>query len=254
MRTTWKSNKLKIMSTSENNNNSDETEQPNLQKSSAENEKNRSATPPDVVGDSTPGAIADGETLTRDITEGRLSCFIGNGTSLTGELSFRQMARVDGHITGKVKSEKGTLIIGPSGQVDASVWVATAVINGTVNGDITTSEHLELKRTAKIVGNIRTPRLIMEDGAILEGNCSMLKAEEKSEIRQTKQFAPPTGATTANPATANAAAASVGTAANATAAKSNQILTRDNQLRDSKKPFETVGKNEESSKLTLEVI
>src|SRR6185369_3498816 len=90
---------------------------------------------------------------------------------------------VDGHLTGSVASDGGTLIVGTNGVVDANVSVASAMINGTVNGDIVATERLQLGRTAKVVGNIETPRLVLEDGAILEGGCSMIKARDAQESK-----------------------------------------------------------------------
>ena len=126
-------------------------------------------------------AISESDSMARDIKEGRLSGFVGHGTTLTGETEFHAMLRVDGHLIGTVASESGTLIIGTNGQVDANIMVAAAMINGTVNGDIVASEKLQLGRTARVMGNIHSPRLIVEEGAILEGSCSMLKARETQE-------------------------------------------------------------------------
>lgn len=129
-------------------------------------------------------AVSDSESMARDIKEGRLSGFVGNGTTLTGETSFQAMLRVDGHLTGRVTSESGTLIVGSTGRVDANILVAAAVINGTVNGDIVATEKLELGRTAQVLGNVQAPRLLIEDGALIEGSCSMIKAREALEQRK----------------------------------------------------------------------
>jgi cytoskeletal protein CcmA (bactofilin family) len=126
-------------------------------------------------------AISESESMARDIKEGRLSGFVGNGTVLTGETEFQAMLRVDGHLTGKVSSDTGTLIIGSTGLVDANVAVASALINGTVNGDIYASDKIQLGRTACVTGNIQTPRLIIEDGALFEGSCSMIKSRDALE-------------------------------------------------------------------------
>ena len=126
-------------------------------------------------------AISESDSMARDIKEGRLSGFVGHGTTLTGETQFQAMLRVDGHLVGTVTSDSGTLIVGTNGQVDANVAVAAAMINGTVNGDILATEKLQLGRTARVMGNIQAPRLIIEEGAILEGGCSMLRAMESSE-------------------------------------------------------------------------
>jgi cytoskeletal protein CcmA (bactofilin family) len=126
-------------------------------------------------------AITDSESMARDIKEGRLSGFVGHGTVLTGETNFEAMLRVDGHLMGTVASDSGTLLVGTNGQVDANISVAAAMVNGNVNGDIIATEKIQLGRTARVVGNITTPRLILEDGAVLEGSCSMVKAKEAQE-------------------------------------------------------------------------
>ena len=125
--------------------------------------------------------------MARDIKEGRLSGFVGHGTTLTGETDFHAMLRVDGHLVGTVSSESGTLIVGTNGQVDANVAVAAAMINGTVNGDILATEKLHLGRTARVLGNIQSPRLIVEEGAILEGGCSMVRAVETQQAAETAE-------------------------------------------------------------------
>ena len=125
--------------------------------------------------------VAESESIARDIKEGRLSGFVGHGTTLTGETSFQMMLRVDGHLSGSLTSEGGTLIVGSTGQVDANVSVGIANINGTVQGDVIATDRVQLGRTARVVGNIATPKLIIEDGAIFEGSCSMLKAVEAKE-------------------------------------------------------------------------
>jgi len=126
-------------------------------------------------------AISESDSMARDIKEGRLSGFVGHGTTLTGETQFQAMLRVDGHLIGTVSSETGTLIIGTNGKVEANILVAAAIINGSVHGDIVATEKLQLGRTARVLGNIQSPRLIVEEGAILEGTCSMLKARETQE-------------------------------------------------------------------------
>lgn len=136
--------------------------------------------------DSAPSsrAVTESESLARDIKEGLLSGFVGNGTTLTGEANFKGMLRVDGHLSGQVRSEGGTLIVGNNGQVDADIEVAIATIHGAVNGDITASQRLELGRAAKVNGNITTPSLIIEQGAVFEGSCRMFQQKDAQEKKQ----------------------------------------------------------------------
>jgi len=136
---------------------------------------------PQGEGVSPSRAVTESESLARDIKEGLLSGFVGNGTALTGEAIFKGMLRVDGHLSGQVKSEGGTLIVGNNGQVDADIEVAVATIHGTVNGDITASQRLELGRAAKVNGNIQTPSLVIEQGAVFEGSCKMVQLKAAAE-------------------------------------------------------------------------
>ena len=126
-------------------------------------------------------AMTESETLARDIKEGTLSGFVGGGTVVTGEANFKAMMRVDGHLSGRVSSTSGTLIVGANGKVDANIEVAVAVIHGTINGDIIATQRLELGRAAKVNGNIQTPSLIIEQGAIFEGSCKMLQMSQAAE-------------------------------------------------------------------------
>ena len=126
-------------------------------------------------------AMTESESLAKDIKEGTLSGFVGGGTVVTGEANFKAMMRVDGHLSGRVSSSSGTLIVGANGKVDANIEVAVAVIHGTINGDIIATQRLELGRAAKVNGNIQTPSLIIEQGAIFEGSCKMLQMSQAAD-------------------------------------------------------------------------
>jgi len=100
---------------------------------------------------------------------------------LNGEISFKDMLRVNGHIAGKVFSFNGTLIVDGSARVDASIDVAVAVISGTVNGDVIGHQRVELGPCAVINGSISTRSIAMKPGAIFHGACRMLKNENVGE-------------------------------------------------------------------------
>ena len=99
----------------------------------------------------------------------------GSDPELDGELSFKDLLRVNGHIRGKVQSERGTLIIADAATVDAQIDVGVAIISGEVNGDVYARERVELGHGAVINGNISTPLLSIKPGATFHGDCRMLK-------------------------------------------------------------------------------
>jgi cytoskeletal protein CcmA (bactofilin family) len=98
--------------------------------------------------------------------------FIGDVSKFTGEVQFKSMLRIDGHFSGHVTSSDGTLIVSDGAQLtEAVIDVAVAKINGTVEGDIRVSKELVLGRTASVTGEVSAPSLIVEEGALFNGNC-----------------------------------------------------------------------------------
>ena len=122
---------------------------------------------------SAPRAVTESEALARDLREGVVSGFVGAGTVVSGDAEFKGMLRIDGRFTGRVRSEKGSLIVSAGGVVEADIEVASAKINGTVIGDITATGRVEFGRSARVRGNIQTPALVIEEGAVFDGNCRM---------------------------------------------------------------------------------
>ena len=126
-------------------------------------------------------ALSESETIAREIKDGTLSGFVGSGTAITGEATFKSLLRIDGKFSGRVASPTGTLIVGAGGVVDANIEVSIATILGTVNGDIIATQRIELGRAGKLNGNIQTPSLMIEQGAVFEGSCKMIQQKAASE-------------------------------------------------------------------------
>lgn len=129
-------------------------------------------------------AVSETDALARGIKEGGVGGFVGGTSELSGEVRFRGMMRVDGHVSGRIISEDGTLIVSSGGRIDADVSVAVAKVNGTVTGDITAREKIELGRTAHVAGDLQTPALVVEQGAIFEGGCRMSAASAPSALKK----------------------------------------------------------------------
>ncbi|HXD32071.1 MAG TPA: polymer-forming cytoskeletal protein [Pyrinomonadaceae bacterium] len=166
--------------------NPNENEQPDKQDSSAYSTPRSYAPAQSVeakpaVEAGSSRALTESESLARDIKEGTLSGFVGSGTVVTGEASFKAMMRIDGQLSGRITSSGGTLVIGTNGRVDANIEVSVAQVHGTVNGDIIATQRLELGRSAKVSGNIQTPSLMIEQGAIFEGSCKMTAVTAAAE-------------------------------------------------------------------------
>ena len=106
---------------------------------------------------------------------------LGEGTELNGELSFTKGLRVDGVVKGKVRSE-AILEIGTAGKVDAEIEVRKVQIRGEFRGAIHATDRVEILKDGKVFGDIFTPCLIIEAGALFEGRCNMLEQKKSQDI------------------------------------------------------------------------
>jgi cytoskeletal protein CcmA (bactofilin family) len=99
------------------------------------------------------------------------STYLDLGTKISGKLHFEGTARIDGNIDGEIDGKEVT--IGEGAVATAQIRADSIIVSGKVKGDITATEKIELRPTAKIIGNITAPKVIVHDGAIFEGHCSM---------------------------------------------------------------------------------
>lgn len=111
---------------------------------------------------------------------GEVVGFIGKGMSFEGRLSFNDTVRIDGSFKGEIAGS-GTLVVGEGGAVEGDVSVGTAIITGEVKGKLDAAARVELQSPGKMFGDIKTPNLIIGEGAFFEGNCIMVK-KEKAEV------------------------------------------------------------------------
>jgi len=104
--------------------------------------------------------------------KGELNGFLDRGASFKGELEFEDTMRIDGRFNGKIIS-KNELIVGESATIEGDIQVGRIAISGTVIGKIVAAQKVEIHRNGKVYSDIDTPALIIEDGAIFQGNCVM---------------------------------------------------------------------------------
>jgi len=101
-----------------------------------------------------------------------IDTLIGGGSVIQGSLEFTGGLRVDGHIKGGVSAQdnnNGTLVLSETGVIEGDINVPHVIVNGTVNGNITSAVHIELQSKAKITGDIKYKAVEMQLGAVLNG-------------------------------------------------------------------------------------
>lgn len=110
-----------------------------------------------------------------------LNAFLGRGCEYEGKLTFEGTVRIDGRFTGEIFSND-VLIIGQGAEVHAEIDVAVVIVSGNVIGNITARNRVELHAPARLIGNIVSPVLIVEEGVFFEGNCRMdIAAYQKAQ-------------------------------------------------------------------------
>jgi cytoskeletal protein CcmA (bactofilin family) len=107
--------------------------------------------------------------------------FIGQGIEISGQVQFNDRLQVDGKITGKVTSESGVLTVGESGLIEAQIDVGTCVIFGRIEGDLSSSARIEIRKSGRVHGDIVTPSLLIEEGAILNGMVKMTIDQQQQQ-------------------------------------------------------------------------
>ncbi len=112
---------------------------------------------------------------------GELNGFLDRGSSFKGELEFEDTMRIDGKFNGTIRS-KNELIVGESAHLDGEIHVGRVAISGTVTGKIFAEQRVEIHRNGKVYSDIDTPALIIEEGAIFQGNCTMGDRDKKGNV------------------------------------------------------------------------
>ncbi len=103
---------------------------------------------------------------TRRRKTNEIVAFFGEGVQCKGKITNHGNIRVDGHFEGEIHT-KGSLLVGTQARIEAKVKAASVKSEGTIIGDITAKNMVELRSTAMVEGELKTPQLFIEDGAIL---------------------------------------------------------------------------------------
>jgi cytoskeletal protein CcmA (bactofilin family) len=109
---------------------------------------------------------------------GDLTAFIDEGSEIEGSCRFGGTVMLNGAVRGEVTSTDA-VIVGESGIVHANIRAGAIVISGQVTGDLVSTQRLELRRPARVFGDIEAPVVTIEEGVLFQGRCQMLPANAK---------------------------------------------------------------------------
>jgi cytoskeletal protein CcmA (bactofilin family) len=107
---------------------------------------------------------------------------ISSGIRINGEISGNDDLYIDGQAEGHFRFPQSKVAVGPNGKVQANIEAREIVIEGTVKGDLTASEGVQLGGSSHVQGSLSTPRIAINDGARLRGKVEMTRAGDAKRI------------------------------------------------------------------------
>ena len=119
----------------------------------------------------------------------RIETLIGQGSTINGDIVANNSLLINGVVTGNVTTES-TIRVGTTGVIKGNVKAKSAIIGGVIEGDLDTKENTILGSRSRLLGDLRTTKLKIEEGATFEGRCVMLKEDsidESTEKSRTEQ-------------------------------------------------------------------
>ena len=104
---------------------------------------------------------------------------IGKSVVIKGELSGSEDLIIDGQIEGSIDLKNCSLTVGPNGSVKANVSAKSIIVQGKVDGSLTATDRLDLRKSAVVTGDVSTQRIAIEEGAFLKGKVDIQKETGK---------------------------------------------------------------------------
>ena len=105
------------------------------------------------------------------------SAVLGKSVIVKGQIFSREDLTIDGEVEGTVELQEHRLTVGPNGKVLAGIKAREIVVLGTIHGNVETTDKIDIRKDAKLVGDIKTARVVIEDGAYFKGNIDIVRAE-----------------------------------------------------------------------------
>jgi cytoskeletal protein CcmA (bactofilin family) len=130
------------------------------------------------------------------------SATIGKAVMIKGQIFSREDLVIDGEIEGTVEATDHRVTVGPNGKVHAGVKAREIVVLGGITGNVEAADKIDIRKDAKLVGDIKTTRIVIEDGAYFKGSIDIIKPDAKPQVAPQRERAvpPPAVQTAAAPA------------------------------------------------------
>jgi cytoskeletal protein CcmA (bactofilin family) len=112
------------------------------------------------------------------------SATIGKAVMIKGQIFSREDLLIDGEVEGTVEAQDHRVTVGPNGKVQASVKAREIVVLGSIHGNVEATDKIDIRKDARLVGDIKTARIVIEDGAYFKGSIDIVKVEAKAKPKE----------------------------------------------------------------------
>jgi cytoskeletal protein CcmA (bactofilin family) len=100
---------------------------------------------------------------------------IGKSVTIKGQIFSQEDLTIDGEMEGSVELKEHRLTVGPNGKIQAGIKAREIVVLGTINGNVEASDKIDIRKEARLVGDIKTARIVIEDGAYFKGSIDIIR-------------------------------------------------------------------------------
>ena len=120
---------------------------------------------------------------TNEFEPGRGSASIGKSVTIKGQIFSREDLIVDGEIEGAIELNDHRLTVGPNGRVRAGIKAREIVVLGSIEGNVEALDKIDIRKDAKLIGDIKTARIVIEDGAYFKGSIDIVKSDAPKQAQ-----------------------------------------------------------------------
>jgi cytoskeletal protein CcmA (bactofilin family) len=106
-------------------------------------------------------------------SERRQVAWIGQGVTVEGRITSNQDLRIDGHVQGTIVVGQHELVLGAGAELKGDIDARSVLVGGKLEGNVTAAERIQIQSTGVLLGDVVTPRLIIQDGGLLRGKADV---------------------------------------------------------------------------------
>ena len=128
---------------------------------------------------SSPMSVSSGRVIDTysDIARGGGPASLGKSVHVKGQILSREDLTIDGEVEGTIELTENRLTVGPNGRVTANIKAREIIVLGTVNGNLEVTDKIDIRKEARLIGDLRSARIVIEDGAFFKGSIDIVKPE-----------------------------------------------------------------------------